>query len=113
MKQHNYFVYIVTNPGKSVLYTGITNNLCQRITEHYLNRGKQKTFAGRYYCYILIYHEQFLHVHEAIKREKEIKGWLRLKKLQLVSNTNPYFKSLNKDIMPDWPPKWGQIRNKN
>jgi putative endonuclease len=48
MRYYNYFVYIVTNPTKTVLYTGITNNLPQRITEHYLNKDSIKTFAGRY-----------------------------------------------------------------
>ncbi len=112
MKQHNYFVYIVTNPGKNVLYTGMTNNLSQRITEHYLNKGKSETFAGRYYCYILVYHEHFLHVQEAIKREKEIKGWLREKKLRLISSINPYFKSFNKEVVPNWPPRESEIRNR-
>ena len=47
---HTYYVYIITNYSKSVLYTGRTNNLEQRLVEHYSNRGLPKTFAGRYHC---------------------------------------------------------------
>ena len=50
-----YYTYLTTNPGKTVLYTGMTNDLAQRILEHYLQRGIRKTFAGRYYCFHLLY----------------------------------------------------------
>ena len=50
LKQHHYYVYIVTNAERTVLYTGVTNNLPQRITEHWDNRGQTKTVAGKYYC---------------------------------------------------------------
>ena len=103
MKQHNYFVYITTNPEKNVLYTGVTNNLEQRLIEHYLCRGKRKTFAGRYFCYCLIYYERFTYVDQAIRREKEIKGWTRKKKLALIKEMNPDFRYLNEEIM-EWPP---------
>ena len=69
---HHYYVYITTNPERNVLYTGITNALAQRLTEHYQNRVKDETFAGRYYCYNLIYYEEFRYVKDAIAREKEI-----------------------------------------
>lgn len=48
MKVHSYYTYITTNPAKKVLYTGMTNDLAQRMVEHYLNRGHTKTFAGRF-----------------------------------------------------------------
>ena len=99
----NYFVYIVTNAKKKTLYTGVTNNLEQRLIEHYLNRGKQKTFTGRYYCYHLIFFERFPKASMAIDREKEIKGWTRAKKETLINVTNPDWRFLNGDIM-DWPP---------
>ncbi|WP_341350794.1 GIY-YIG nuclease family protein [Sabulibacter ruber] len=50
MKQHNYFVYIICNPGKTVLYTGVTNDLEVRLQQHKENRGRPETFAGKYYC---------------------------------------------------------------
>lgn len=57
MKQHNYFVYITSNPTKTVLYVGLTNDLKVRLQQHKENRGKSETFAGKYYCYKLLYYE--------------------------------------------------------
>jgi putative endonuclease len=100
----NYYVYIVTNPGKEVLYTGVTNDLGRRITEHYLNRGQHQTFAGRFYCYELIYWEDFKDIRKAIAREKEIKGWRREKKLALIEKENPSWNFFNNSILDQWPP---------
>jgi putative endonuclease len=100
----NYYVYILTNPDKEVLYTGVTNNLARRVTEHFFNRGNPKTFAGRYYCYELIYWEDFKDIRKAIAREKEIKGWRRAKKLALIAKENPTWKFYNSSIMDHWPP---------
>ena len=105
MKTHIYYVYITTNPGKSVFYTGMTNDLEQRIIEHYLNKGKKKTFAGRYYCYCLVYWEDYQYVYDAIDREKEIKGWSRKKKIDLIKSMNSSMNFLNKDAVYQWPPK--------
>ncbi len=99
----NYFVYILTNPKKTVLYIGVTNDLEQRVIEHYLNRGKPKTFAGRYYCYNLVYFERFPYPMQAIDREKELKSWRRSLKEDLINQENPEWKFLNSEIM-DWPP---------
>ena len=49
-----YYVYILTNPGKTVLYVGITSDVCRRLKEHYNNKGKPNKFAGKYYCYKLL-----------------------------------------------------------
>ena len=103
MKQHNYFVYIVTNYKKTVLYTGVTNNLEQRLTEHYVNRNNDNTFAGQYQCYYLLFFERYQYIDKAIAREKQIKGWLRKKKEELINEENPKWKFLNEDIM-EWPP---------
>ena len=99
-----FFIYITTNPNKSVLYIGRTDNLLQRITEHYLNRGKPETFAGKYYCYNLIYYEETPYVLNAIARESQLKGWRRSKKEALISEINPEWKFLNSEIMK-WPPE--------
>jgi putative endonuclease len=90
-----YYVYIVTNNKKTVLYTGISNDLSKRITQHYLERGNRKTFAGTYACFNLIYFEEYKNIHSAIEREKEIKGWTRKKKEQLIAMENPGFAILN------------------
>jgi putative endonuclease len=103
MASYNYYVYITTNPKKSVLYTGRTNDLQYRLIEHYLKRGKPDTFAGKFYCYNLLYYEEYQYIEEAFLREREIKGWKRNKKLNLIRTTNPTLKFLNKQIMI-WPP---------
>lgn len=89
MKSHNYFIYITTNPGRTVLYVGVTNDLQTRIDQHKANRGKPETFAGRYYCYKLLYFERYSYVQHAIEREKEIKLMSREDKLQLIKAENP------------------------
>ncbi len=68
MRQHNYYVYIVTNPAKTVLYIGVTNDLDGRIAEHYFNRGKPETFAGKYHCYNLLHQEHYQYIDAAIAR---------------------------------------------
>ena len=71
------------------MYTGVTNDLKRRIHEHYNNRGKKKNFAGKYYCYKLIYCEYFADINQAIKREKEIKNMSRGNKEELINKKNP------------------------
>ena len=83
------YVYILTNPGKQVLYIGVTNNLKRRIREHEMNKGNRLTFTGKYYCYKLIYFEEYNSPIEAIKREKEIKKISRANKLKLINTKNP------------------------
>ncbi len=98
-----YYIYVLTNLTKRVLYVGVTNNLPQRITEHYIERGSSKSYTGRYHCCFLIYFEKTKYVDVAIKREKQIKGGTRKKKLELIHASNPHLKFLNNDIM-EWPP---------
>ena len=104
-KKHQYYIYIITNPERTVLYTGVTNDLSQRLIEHWVNKGQPKTFAGKYYCYNLIYYEEFRYINDAIAREKEIKGWRRSKKLELIKAMNPDWTFLNPSICDEWPPK--------
>jgi putative endonuclease len=96
---HNYFVYILTNKLRSVLYTGVTNNLKARIYEHYMDSVNHKdSFAGKYNCYNLIWFEHFDQIEEAIIREKQIKGWSRMKKEKLINSFNPDWRFLNDEI---------------
>ena len=104
MKVHNYFVYVLTNPSRSTLYIGVTNSLEQRICEHYLNRDDERSFAGKYHCYNLLYYEQYKYVDRAIAREKELKGWTRDRKLALIKAENPDLKFLNEVVCYKWPP---------
>ena len=94
MNNHNYYVYITTNPHRTVLYTGLTNNLKRRIFEHINNRGNKNSFAGRYYCYVLVYFEFFTDIKSAIQREKQLKNMTRLKKIQLIEKDNPKWHTL-------------------
>ncbi|WP_295794968.1 GIY-YIG nuclease family protein [Mucilaginibacter sp.] len=99
MWNYNFYVYIVTNADKSVLYVGVTNDLSRRLYEHKGNKGKPHTFAGKYYCYNLVYYEHFSHIEYAIAREKEIKKWRREKKDLLVESVNPNWNFLNDDVI--------------
>lgn len=76
----------------------MTNDLYNRIYEHHANRGQKKTFAGRYYCYNLVYYEEFSRAIDAIEREKQIKGWTRKRKMELIKLRNPNLDFLNKSI---------------
>ena len=84
-----YCVYVTTNPARTVLYIGVTNNVRHRLAQHFQNRGTPETFAGKYFCYSLIYIEQYADIATAITREKELKGWTRAKKNALIATVNP------------------------
>ncbi len=90
----SYYVYIVTNKSKT-LYTGMTNNLFRRIYEH--KHKLVKGFTSKYNINKLVYFEQTNDVNSAIAREKEIKGWLRKKKIELIESQNPNFEDLSKE----------------
>lgn len=96
---HNYYVYMTTNITRTVLYTGVTNELKRRLHEHKEDAlvGK-KHFTGKYNAYYLVYWERFEDINDAIVREKEIKGWTRVKKEFLIKELNPEFLFLNDEI---------------
>ncbi len=89
-----YFVYIVTNRSKT-LYTGVTNNLMRRVREH--KSGAGSGFTAKYKLDRLVYFERFQDIHNAIEREKRIKGWLRIKKIALIVSVNPSWKDLSEE----------------
>ena len=89
-----YFVYIMTNRSKT-LYTAATNNLARRVREH--KTGIGSGFIAKYKLDRLAYFERFQHVHNAIEREKRIKGWLRIKKIALVVSVNPAWRDLSEE----------------
>jgi putative endonuclease len=107
---YRYCVYITTNINKTVLYVGSSSVPHQRLTEHYLNRGKTPSFAGRYHAYWLIYYEIIYGKSNALSREYQIKGWSRKKKEALIATENPEWKFLNTEILDEWPPKGGYVR---
>lgn len=98
MWNHNYYVYITTNPGKAVLYVGVTNDISVRMIQHKESKDTGKSFTGKYYCYNLVYYEHFFNIEHAIEREKEIKKWRREKKNALIESTNPKWLFLNDQL---------------
>jgi len=91
-----YFVYILTNLGNTVLYTGVTNDLKRRVYEH---RNKVVPgFTAKYNVKKLVYYEVYDDPQYAITREKQIKSGSRKKKLNLISSFNP-----------DWRDLWWEI----
>ena len=93
-ERNQYYIYIMTNKS-GTLYVGMTSNIKKRVFEH-----KDKLIAGftkKYNISRLIYFETFGDVYSAIAREKTIKGWLRKKKIELISKTNPDWEDLSSD----------------
>ena len=87
-----FYVYIMTNHSRT-LYTGMTNDLLRRVAEH-----KQKLipgFTARYNVTRLVYYEETPDVRSAIAREKQIKGWVRAKKVALIEAANPQWRDLS------------------
>jgi putative endonuclease len=91
-----YYVYIMTNKGNRVLYTGVTSNLGKRTYEH-----KEKLVSGftkRYNLTKLVYYEIFDDVGSAISREKQIKAGSRQKKVDLINGMNSEWRDLWMDL---------------
>ena len=87
----------MTNKYNTVLYVGVTNDLVRRVYEH---RNKLvKGFTAKYNIVKLVYYEIHEDIKEAIKREKQIKGWLRAKKEELIKTMNPSWKDLYEKIV--------------
>ena len=89
-----YYVYILANKTKR-LYTGVTNNLLRRVYEH--KHGLVPGFTKRYNLTRLVYFESTENVRAALVREKQIKGWLRAKKIALIESVNPQWNDLSAD----------------
>jgi len=90
----DYYVYIMTNESRT-LYTGVTNDLTRRVYEH-----KHKLvpgFTSKYNITQLVYFETTSDIRAAIAREKQIKGWLRKKKIALIESVNPCWKDLSNE----------------
>ena len=82
------FVYIMTNSNNTVLYTGVTSDLKQRVIQH-RTKKYSLSFSSRYNLSKLVYFEVFEKIGVAIKREKQIKGGSRKKKMKLIDSMNP------------------------
>lgn len=94
-----YFVYILTNKKKSMFYVGQSDNLIRRTWQH-----KHKLIDGftkKYNIDQLIYYENYPYLELALKREKQFKGWTKIKKINLIKKINPDLK----DLSNSWWPK--------
>ena len=91
-----YYIYIVMNKTNTVNYTGVTNDLVRRIYEH--KNDVVDGFTKKYQVHKLVYFEEFDDINIALNREKEINGWKKNKKFQLVFQKNPDFKDLYEDL---------------
>lgn len=92
-RNKTYYVYILTNPSNTVLYVGVTNDLCRRLDEHN-DKADSDSFTAKYKTNKLVYVEIFGDPFSAITREKQIKAGSRLKKVELVHSMNPNWEEM-------------------
>ena len=95
--QKQYWVYLMTNPGNRVIYTGVTSNLIQRVFQH--KNKMVEGFTAKYNVIKLVYFEAFDDVNEAIKREKQLKAGPRKRKPDLILANNPLWEDLYERIL--------------
>ena len=89
-----YSVYILTNVSNKVMYIGMTGDLSRRIYEH--QNELVDGFTKKYHAHKLVYCEEYSNPNDAIAREKQLKGWKRSKKNELVETVNPDWEDLSK-----------------
>ncbi len=88
-----YYVYILSNSRRTVLYIGVTGCLEKRLLEHAL-KSKKNSFTEKYNTDELVYFEDYADTKDAIAREKQLKKWTRIKKEKLIKQSNPEMKNL-------------------
>ena len=91
----NHFIYIVTNPSRSSLYIGMTSDLPRRVFEH--KNKLVEGFTKKYNCVNLVYFESAPDRDAALSREKQLKGWSRIKKVTLINIGNPEWRDSSVD----------------
>jgi putative endonuclease len=101
MQTKTYYVYILANRHRTI-YTGVTNNMVRRLSEHRARRVPG--FTARYGLDRLVYCESTSDIRAAIQREKEIKRWVRRKKVALIETTNPYWQDLAEGLFQNADP---------
>ena len=92
MGDKTYYVYILTNWNHHVMYVGVTNDLKRRVYEHKM--GLVDGFTKKYHVHKLVYCESCGEIRDAIAREKQLKGWTRKRKNELVESMNPLWKEI-------------------
>ena len=101
--QKKFWVYIMTNRSKT-LYTGVTSRLEARVREH--KEKRYPGFTNEYQIDRLIYFEFHATAASAIAREKQIKGWVRRRKIELIVSGNPEWR----DLSEEWGSQVGEMR---
>jgi putative endonuclease len=96
MREWNFYVYIMSSPSRT-LYTGVTNDLGRRISDH-KEAKLRSSFTARYRVSRLVYFEHFGDIGEAIAREKEIKLLTRKRKIKVIESVNPNWKDLSEEL---------------
>lgn len=91
----DYYIYILCNKKNGVLYTGVTNDMKRRLYEH--KKKLVPGFTQKYNCDRLVYFKSTPEVSTAIQREKQLKGWLRSRKIGLIESKNPQWLDLSAD----------------
>ena len=91
----------MTNKNNTTLYTGVTNSLSRRGYEHKTKQSFHNSFTKKYNINKLVNYEIFDDINNAIAREKQIKAGSRKKKIELINSTNPEWKDLYDEILPD------------
>lgn len=91
-----FYVYIMTNSRKTVLYTGMTNDLIRRVWQH--RNGRGGSFTAEYHCFELVLFEIFKDSYNAIAREKQIKAGSRGSKVKLIEAMNPSWRDLYHEL---------------
>ena len=97
MQQHTYWVYIVASQSR-VIYIGMTNDIVRRVDAH--KKGLVPGFTAKYRVTRLVYCESTNDVNAAIRREKQLKGWRRSKKVTLIERQNPAWDDLSLSLQP-------------
>ena len=92
----NYYVYIITNFNNTTFYIGVTNDLTRRIYEH--KNKLIKGFSAKYNLKKLVYFEETSDINSVITREKQLKNWHRVWKVNLIKKENPNFIDLSKNL---------------
>jgi len=98
MEERCFYVYINTNKSNRVLYTGVTNNLLNRYSQHQ-TKENQKSFTAKYNVNKLVYYEVYCDIRDAIAREKQIKNLVRRKKIEMINKFNYGWKDLGLELL--------------
>jgi putative endonuclease len=95
-----YFVYILANRPKGVIYVGVTNDLARRVWEHKKHKTRVAPgFTSKYGVMVLVYYEEYASILEARDRERALKHWRRAWKFKLIEDVNPTWRDLYDELI--------------